>query len=1419
MSKQVAPGLRELVLFGQEPSAHARPAHGERLEQLFEEICDRIPAPGRTDALAVDAGATALRFDELDSRANQLARYLLAHGARPGDRIGLLFDEPVASYLGMLAVLKIHAAYVPLDVGFPAERMAYIAGDAGVRLVLSLRSVRERLGGLEQLGARVLCVDSDEALVAAQHPGRLYDAERGAPVDELAYIIYTSGSTGKPKGVAIDHASICNFVRVAASVYGISARDRVYQGMTIAFDFSVEEIWVPWMAGATLVPKPAGTTLLGHELHEFLSTRRVTALCCVPTLLATLEEDLPRLGFLLVSGEACPQDLVNRWHAPGRVMLNVYGPTEATVTATWTHLTPGHPVTIGVPLPTYAVVVLDPDDPYRALPRGEVGELGIAGVGLAREYLHRPELTERVFIPDFLGIPDNPSGRIYRTGDLGRINPDGEIEYHGRVDLQVKIRGYRIELTEIESVLLGVPGIAAAVVDTHTHASGNTELVGYYSTRRDAEPVESEAIYPALRAQLPAYMVPTYLEHLDAIPMTTSDKVDRRRLPAPSRRRAAPGEQHVEPRGSTEERLARALAETLHVDQVSVESHFFDELGASSLLMAQFSARVRGDRTLARITMRDIYMHPTVRRLAAAIGDPAATSEPPVIAAPAPAVGEVAVWEFPVPEASAWEASVPGAPVREAPVPPAPDSRAPAPDSRAPASDSRARATDRDYLVCGAVQLLLFLCASAALGLVLDWGYRWVSATTGLELCGRAAVLSTALFTGVCVLPIAAKWLLVGRWKPTTIRIWSAGYLRFWLVKTLIQVNPMVLFAGSPLYNIYLRALGVKIGRDAVVFSRTVPVATDLITIGPRAVIRRDSVFTGYRAVAGVLELDRVTVGAEALVGEKTVLDVGTCLGDYAQLGHSSSLQTGQAVPAGASWHGSPAEPAGVNYRTVPVQPGELVHKIWYSLWQLLGVFLVGPVVTTVLVIVETETSEMIGLLGDGPAFLGSFGFYWTVAVTAVVVSLIGLAAVVGLALTLPRVLARYVVPGQTYPLYGLAYILQEMVTLLTNFPFLVLLLGDSSFIVGLVRGLGYHVTPVEQTGSNFGTQLRQDAPHLTTVGTGSMVCDGLSIVNVDYSYTSFQVNPVTIGERNFIGNDVVFPAGARTGRDCLVATKAMIPLDGPIREGVGLLGSPPFEIPRSTRRPEGIDSSFPRTEFLRLIQLSAKERYNARTILRVLLARLVGVVIVLLLSAIADGLWSQFGFVAIAAALVTIPVALIVYSAILERAVLNFQPLIPRHCTIYDPYFWFHERLWKFYTNPILHGTPFQNVVSRLAGLRIGRRVFDDGCAIPEKTLVAVGDDAILNAGSVIQCHSLEDGYFQSGYTVIGSAVTVGVKAFVHYGATIGAGSVLGADSFLMKGEQIAPHSHWVGNPAGELPPNHSFDQSELGRKIGCQA
>ncbi|MBB5849938.1 Pls/PosA family non-ribosomal peptide synthetase [Amycolatopsis umgeniensis] len=1310
---------------------------GERLEQLYEGLCDRLRADGLGDRLAVDTGSTKLTFAGLDERANRLARHLRAHGVLPGDRIGLLFDEPVHPYVAMLAVLKINAAYVPLDTGFPDDRLDYIVRDAGVRLVVSISGLRDRF---EPGGVDLLCLDEEADRIAALPGDRLSPAEKGVSTDELCYIVYTSGSTGRPKGVTIDHAAICNFVRVAADVYGIQGTDRVYQGMTIAFDFSVEEIWVPLLCGATLVPKPGGVGLVGHDLHEFLRDNEVTALCCVPTLLASLDEDLPRLRFLLVSGEACPEDLVRRWYRPDRRFLNVYGPTEATVTATWAVLRPDRPVTIGVPLPTYSVVILDPDEP-QALAAGELGEIGIAGIGLAGGYLNRPDLTERAFIPDFLGIGHNPSGRIYRTGDLGRVTPEGEIEYHGRADTQVKIRGYRVELTEIESVLLQIPGIAQAVVETHHPEAGRTELVAYYSLRRDRTDVDAGELRRRLGELLPGYMVPAYLERLEHIPLTPAGKADRKNLPAPtSPRSAASAVDYVAPATETEQQLADALGRVLGVERISATGHFFDDYGADSLLLAKFCALVRERGDVAPLSARDVYLNPTVRGLAELV--------------PASAQAPVARAEEP------------------------------------------RRAATGSYVLCGLFQLVVFLAYAAGSGWILDTGFIWVTAATGfVDAYARAVGLGLVVFTVLSVVPILAKWALVGRWKPGEIPLWSPGYLRFWLVKTLVRFSPLMLFTGTPLYSWYLRALGADIGKGAVILSRNPPVCTDLLTIGAGAVIRKDAFFPCYRARAGWIQTGSVTLGENAFVGEMTVLDIGTTIGDDAQLGHSSSLNAGQTVPDGESWHGSPARLSTVDYRALATVARGWLRPFTFCVSSLL----------LLLLVTLPATLGGVDVLADRwfttSADFTSWVFYRGQIIDTALLYFGALLAGLAIVLTLPRLLSRFLRPDRVYPLYGAHFGLQRLIARLTNLRSFTYLFGDSSYIVYYLRGLGYDLSKVQQTGSNFGVEVKHESPFLSTVGTGTMVSDGLSLLNADFSASSFRLRRTAIAPQAFLGNEIAYPPDARVGRNCLLATKVLVPLDGPVRENVGLLGSPAFEIPRTVRRDTGFEH-LSTGEGLRR-SLRAKLWHNTGTLLVYLLVHWLHLLGVTLIGIGAGVLHERFGALAVGGGLVATLLFTVAYFVLAELAVQGFKAIRPRFCSIYDPIFWRHERYWKLSPARYLalfDGTPFKSFLWRCLGVRIGRRVFDDGCAIPERSLVSIGDDCVLNLHTVLQGHSLEDGTFKSDYITVGAGCTIGTGAFVHYGVTMAEGAIVETDAFLMKGTTAPARTRWHANPAVEL-------------------
>ncbi|MYT73910.1 MULTISPECIES: Pls/PosA family non-ribosomal peptide synthetase [unclassified Streptomyces] len=800
----------------------------------------------------------------------------------------------------------------------------------------------------------------------------------------------------------------------------------------------------------------------------------------------------------------------------------------------------------------------------------------------------------------------------------------------------------------------------------------------------------------------------------------------------------------------TERVLAEVLAGVVRQDHVPPDSHFFDDLCANSLVMAHFCARVRKRTDLPSVSMRDVYGHPTIRSLAAALD-----------AAPAVAPARAA-----------------------APEPPPPPGN------------------NRRHVLCGVLQFLVFAGYCALAGFVTAHGYAWISGASGVvDVYLRALVFGVTLFAAACVLPVVAKWLLVGRWRATEFPVWSLAYVRLWTVKVLLHTNPLMLFVGNPLYVFYLRLLGARIGPGVTILSRAVPVCTDLVTIGAGTVLRKEATFLGYRAQAGMIRTGPVTIGRDVYVGEKTVLDIGTSMGDGSQLGHASALYDGAAVPAGERWHGSPARRTDVDYVRVPPARTSAARRIGYALGALLPALLLWtPLALGGTYLLLTEVPALGSLLAPETEDLTSPAFY----AEALGLSVVGFAAFLlcgfaGVALV-PRALGPLLREGRVYPLYGFHYSVQRAIARMTNVKFFKWLCGDSSYITGYLKAIGYDLSKVEQTGSNFGTEVQHETPYLATVGSGTMVADGLSVINADFSATSFKVSRTTIGDHNFLGNHIVYPSGARTGANCLLATKVLVPLDGPVREGVGLLGSPAFEIPRSVERDSRFDHLREGEELRR--RLAAKNRSNLGTMGLFLALRWLHWLVISLIALVAFDLYDTYGGAAalfVGAAMLLGLVFSTSYYVFIERVICRFRPLEPQLCSIYDPYFWWHERLWKTPDNhlAIFNGTPFKALVWRALGVRIGRRVFDDGAYITERTLVTIGDDCTLGTHSKVQAHSQEDGTFKSDHIVIGAGCTLGTGALVHYGVEMGDAAVLAPDSFLMKGEQMPPGAHWGGNPA----------------------
>ncbi|MER7769134.1 amino acid adenylation domain-containing protein [Kitasatospora sp. NPDC096140] len=560
----------------------------------------QVAANGDATAVA-DASGGRLTYRGLDERAARLATLLAGAGTGRGDRVGLCLGRGADMVAAVLAVWRLGAAHVPIDPDHPASRIEFVLKDADVPLVLTDPGTTGRVPD----GPWRTLVTS-RAGNADQAP----NADLGGTVRpegaELAYVIYTSGSTGTPKGVEVDWRSLDNLVAVTDEVMALRPDDRLLQFASLSFDVSVADLVSALTTGATFVVSPGGADRVGEGLVAAIRAHRPTVLSMPPSVLAGLDPgDLPALRRVVVAGEALPAPLAARWAAAAE-LVNAYGPTEATVYATAHRCAAEGDVLIGRAVPGAVAHVLD--GAGRPVPPGVRGELCIGGVGVARGYLGRPALTAERFVPDPTG--DAPGARLYRTGDVARWTPAGELEYLGRTDDQVKVRGLRIELGEVEAHLRAHPGVAAGAAAALGEGA-ERRLVGYVVPAASAA-VSADEVRAWLGRRLPASLVPSAVVVLDALPLSPSGKVDRAALPVPVRSAAAAG--HVAPHTPLEEALARVWAEILKVERVGAEDDFFD-LGGDSVRAVQIAFRIKRELGLP-LKPVDVQLHPTVAELA-----------------------------------------------------------------------------------------------------------------------------------------------------------------------------------------------------------------------------------------------------------------------------------------------------------------------------------------------------------------------------------------------------------------------------------------------------------------------------------------------------------------------------------------------------------------------------------------------------------------------------------------------------------------------------------------------------------------------------------------------------------------------------------------------------------------------------------
>jgi len=561
------------------------------LENFFENSLLLYPC-----SIAIEEGDTQYTYVEVDKMANKLACFLNSKGIGPEDKVVILLPRMAQVPIVMLAVLKAGAAYIPLDPEIPAERVNFIMQDAGAKLLITSNTILDRIG--DQLNSQPIFNIDKQLSETDAYPDTKPEVQNRSS-SNLCYIIYTSGTTGQPKGVLLEHKNVANYISAARRIYPIDDTDRVLQGFSVSFDASVEEIWITFSAGATLVIGTFEIMRSGDRFASILNGLNITFLSCAPTLLSMVKEDIPELKVLIFGGEVCSKDIATRWCKPGRVVFNTYGPTEATVIATYSVLKPFEEVTIGKPLQGYDVLLVN--EQLEPVADGEEGEILIGGESVARGYLNREELSARKFVvtDKFKGVKE----RYYRTGDLAKYSPNGEIIFLGRADAQVKVRGFRVELAEIESLLTKCEGVQASAVALDS----KTQQLAAYVVLRKGEDINRDGIAKLLRQTLPYYMIPSTLDIIETLPLTSSQKIDRNRLPAPQLPLTFSSDKTIiSPSTPLESEMVEIIARNIQRDDISMSDNFFNDLGGHSLLAAIVVSEMRELKMFENMSVADV---------------------------------------------------------------------------------------------------------------------------------------------------------------------------------------------------------------------------------------------------------------------------------------------------------------------------------------------------------------------------------------------------------------------------------------------------------------------------------------------------------------------------------------------------------------------------------------------------------------------------------------------------------------------------------------------------------------------------------------------------------------------------------------------------------------------------------------------
>ncbi len=1311
------------------------------LHQFFERAARQYP---QRTALDIPPGINrpdrrVVTYAELEQQSDALAASLRTFVTKECVVAILLPRHTEHLYISQLGVLKAGAAYTCIDSAFPDEQARNILKDSEAVALLTDCAGLARAANFGFADERVF----DVADLTAQNQRHAFGLPQWLTPNSLAYIIYTSGTTGRPKGVMIEHGSIANLVGSDIEEFNLSPDDRVGQSSSAAYDSSLEEIWLAFGVGATVVVMDDDTARLGPDLIPWLRRERITVLCPPPTLLRTTscpdpKAALPDLSLLYVGGEALPTDVADRWSV-GRRLVNGYGPTECTVTALRGRIRKGEPITIGSPVRGLDARVLN--ESLEEVADGERGELCLGGVGLARGYHNRPELTAEKF-------PTHPLfGRIYRTGDLVHRDPDGSFFYHGRIDSQVKLRGYRIELEAIESRLAECEGVREAICNVQANGSQQT-LVAFVVPEEGSQSLSFDNLKSSLRTVLPVYMIPSRFALLSELPKTVGGKLNRNALPIIETQERNEARQAVLPRNDMEKKIEAAFREILCAQTtVSIHDDFFNDLGGDSLNAAQLISLLRSEPSTESITVRDLYESRTVEMLAKRVR------------------AEV------TPEANIKE------------------------ETRRPQG--------RPLLVTAIQNLWLLVGLTAVSSIAYSTAFRvapFLIRKLGLIefiLSGPVLLLaSLTIYTPAAVLLVVLiKRVLIGRYRALRAPVWGSFYVRNWMVQQAVRIVPWRLFEGTVFQILALRALGARIGQR-VHIHRGVNLlhgGWDLLDIGDDVTISQDASLRLVDLDGGQMVVGSVSLGNGSTLEVRAGVGSNTVLEPEAHLSALSSLPDGGRIPRNQRWHGIPAEPDGHAPPRLALTEQERIisplrHAVALSLSRFaLELFLSWSLVLPLIAIafIHGIDSERALNWFSEPEFDISFLMTGLLIMTLSVPLKVILEAIAMRAMGRVRagVISRWSMS------YVRVWLKPRLVHSAGKWLSGTLMWPVWLRLAGMKIGRGCEISTIIDV-----------VPELIEIGGESFFADGIYLGGPEVHRGAVRLARTELGTNAFLGNHVVIASGQRLPENVLLGV-CTVADDTIMHGGTSWFGHPPFELPR--REIVECDRSLTHApSLIRYLDRVFWELLRFGLPIIPMLALLAWYK----LLAVAGANFSKQIFQLAVIPLVSLSaigffclLVLALKWGLLGRVRPGIHPLWSCWCSRWD----FLYVAWAFYAGralTLLEGTLLLAWYLRAMGARIGRGVIlGSGFAqVVDPDMLHFEDGATVSCQ--FQAHTFEDRVLKIDHVRIRGGATVGSAAVLLYGADIGDRSRVAPHSVVMKRESLLPGHSYAGCPTRPL-------------------